>query len=84
MTRLAYTAIVDKNGFTLGIAEENVRGYSPDPNGERWGLYKTLDEARAAADELNTRMGLTPEEAMLIVLSSMREQNIANAKRRRS
>jgi len=72
--RLAFTAIVDPdNGYILGIAEENVAGYSPVV--DKWGApFNTYNQAKIAADAQNARLGLTPKEAWLIVASSMGAQ----------
>lgn len=68
----AWTATVTGEGCSIGVADRDVAGYSP----LREPLYfKTYDEAQKEADRRNEQLGLTLEEAELIVLSSMRAQN---------
>jgi hypothetical protein len=70
--RMAYTAICSKDGFTIGLAEENQRGYWPAP---LYGTFPTWEAASIKASELNRARGLSDQEAIDIVLGSMREQN---------
>lgn len=70
----AWTAVVVIEGFSIGIADENVAGYSPmkEPI-----YFPSYEEAQAEAERRNELMGLTRHEAALIVISSMRAQNMA-------
>lgn len=68
--RLAYTAIVENSGWTLGIAEEGFPGYSPMK-----GTYPDEASARKSAKELNDKLGLTERDALGIIASSFRAQN---------
>lgn len=85
--RLAYTAVVEKDGIRLGIAEEGEPGYLPQrhPSAVPYGKYlddgsmdetgkvKSYDLAKKIADDLNERLfSLKKEEAFKIVISSMR------------
>jgi|CXWL01.1.fsa_nt_gi hypothetical protein len=73
--RLAYTAVIHEGGYRLGIAEENVAGYTPvADDSDLGGTYPSLDEAQAVADACNDSLGLDKVEAMKIVLSSMGAQ----------
>jgi hypothetical protein len=66
----AWTPITTSTCITLGLATENVRGYSPLK--DRTGLeFRTYPEATAAADRMNEALGITPAEAHRIVVSSM-------------
>ena len=65
----AYTSIVGKFHFGLGIATSNEAGYSPiSPTLYIAGSY---EEASAEADRLNVLMGLGEDCAMRIIASSM-------------
>lgn len=70
----AWTAVVTGAGCSIGVADQDVAGYSPL---RETLLFPTWDEAQAEADRRNERMGLTRHEAELIVISSMRAQNRA-------
>ena len=65
--KLAWTAIVDERGYSVGIAEFGTRGYSPTTF-----RFPTYDAAKDFADEENRRMGLSPIEAAVIVCDTMR------------
>lgn len=74
---VAYTAIVDSSGYSLGIAEWNIPGYTP--TNEFFPTYK------AAIDEANRRnqeLGLDYLHALVIVTSSQRAQNVLSALKR--
>lgn len=61
-----FVAVVAKSGWALGVAVANERGYNP--------TAKTFDselEAREWAQGLNEHIGLTDEQAMDIVISTM-------------
>jgi hypothetical protein len=89
---LAYTAVIAdeaKDGmyYTLGIAEEDVAGYSPvketgDPSDPFFVAkfptrFNTIKEADEQAKKLNREMlHISDTEALLIVTSSMRAQNM--------
>jgi len=73
-------AYVEGHGFRVSIVKENVPGHYPTgswPYEGRpdqrmpyfWG--KTYEDACATADAMNAKLGLTKEEALKIVLSSM-------------
>lgn len=66
--KAAYTAVSTEIGYVVAIAEENVRGYKPQP---RYGVFPTYDEASREADKLNEDLGLSKIEAIKITLSSM-------------
>lgn len=76
MADIAWTAIVDGSGYTIGLAERDVAGYSPL---RRRIEFSSYDEAHADAVIRNTRMGVTTDEALSIVASSMRAQNLARS-----
>ena len=70
----AWVAVLDDLGFTLGQATYGERGYTPfKPENRPLWDYPTYDAARSAADELNKVVGVSPENAMLIEVNSMRE-----------
>src|SRR5262245_26222538 len=73
--RIAF-AVVHRDGpettpWALGVAEENSPGYYPY-DATRPLVFATDREAQDAADQLNEALGLSREEASLIVLSTMR------------
>lgn len=64
-------------GFVPSIVVQNVWGHwpmtgKPGSNEPPWVWGATLEEARARCDEENRKLGVTPERAIEIVLSSMR------------
>lgn len=67
---LAWTAIVDKDGFTLGVAEYGTAGYSPVSNDR----FPTYEAASAEAHRRNTEMGLSDDQAFRIIADTMRRQ----------
>lgn len=69
--RVAYTAVVQADGFWVGVAQENIPGYAP---AEHFGVFQTYSEARNKADDLNKQLGLTAKDAFDIVISTMRER----------
>lgn len=66
--RIAITAVVHNSEYRLGVAEENVAGYTPVKDA---GPYPSWEKASAAADEYNARLGLSKKFALLIITSSM-------------
>jgi hypothetical protein len=69
--RYAYTAVLnDLGAWIIGIAVLNEPGYHPA--GESVFCWDNPDEARAFCDAMNRHIGLTDDEAMRIVVSSMR------------
>lgn len=68
----AYTAIVTRTGFSLGVAERGTAGYSllREPP-----AFATYEEAMAEASRRNQAVGLTDAEAFEIVADTMRRQN---------
>lgn len=71
--RMAYVAVVEGPparkvaGNYLGIAVYGELGYHPVPAG----FWLNHNDAQAEADRLNRRLGLTPHEAVEIILSTM-------------
>lgn len=72
--RLAYTAVIDEKGqHRLGIATDGEAGYNKvREDSDAGGTFATREAANACADAYNEGLGLTKEEALEIVLSSMR------------
>jgi hypothetical protein len=66
----AWTPVITDNGFTIGKATENVRGYSPlqDTTGL---IFPTWKDAQTLADTFNENDGLAKERANEIIVSSM-------------
>lgn len=64
----AYHAVINDNGWTLGIAVKDERGYNPID-----GLsYETESEAKTVANGMNGHIGLSRDQATDIVISTMR------------
>ena len=67
--RIAMTAVMHDNKYIIGAAEEGTYGYVPML---RFGEFPSWDAAQAAADARNEQQGMSPEEAIKIVLGTMR------------
>ena len=73
----AWVAVLDDLGFTLGQATYGERGYAPfKPENRPLWDYPTYDAARSAATELNNRVGVSLETAILIETDSMGRSNV--------
>lgn len=74
--RLAYVPVLDERGrHRLGIAEEGEPGYyNVKDDSDVGGTFASREAAQAVADSCNERLGLTPQEAADIVLSSVGAQ----------
>jgi hypothetical protein len=68
MGRIAITAVVRPEGFMLGATEVGLGGYVLMAH---FGVWTTYKAAQKVADERNVQAGLTPEEAIKIVLGSL-------------
>ncbi|HKV44610.1 MAG TPA: hypothetical protein VJT32_08055 [bacterium] len=77
--REAFVAVLMGSAFGIGLAQEDERGYYPQVG---FGTFATYDDACEKARELNTRLGLDPVDAAMIVASSMRTQNRQNRQKR--
>lgn len=71
--RIAYVAIIDERGeHRIGIAEEGEPGYYRlKDDSDLGGTYRSREEAQATVDAANERLGISPQEASAIALSSM-------------
>jgi hypothetical protein len=70
--RKAYATTINEKGFAIGLSEENEPGYYPCP---QYGVFPTYEAAGVKRDALNAELGLTRDEAAMIVASSMAAQN---------
>ena len=71
----AWVPVIDsEEGFTLGLATVGEPGYRPLKPENRMN-FKTYDEANEAADGLNERLGLTPEQASKVMIDSVKRQH---------
>lgn len=71
LIRHAFVAIVAPEGkFAIGRADEGIRGYSPQPE---LGEFDSYTQAFDKAQEYNEAMGLSDDEAALIICSTMRQ-----------
>jgi hypothetical protein len=70
--REAFVAVLMGRAFGIGLAQENERGYYPQVG---FGSFDTYEAASAKAQELNALLGLSADDAAMIVCSSMRKQN---------
>jgi hypothetical protein len=70
----AWTWLVEEEGYTLGRVERDKPGYAPlrKPR-QHWA---TQDEVKARVRTLNEAEGVSEEEALEIVTSSIRAQNV--------
>jgi hypothetical protein len=62
----AAVAVVTSDGYSIGFADEGVRGYTPTTYS-----YETYSRASRVAEMWNDLAGLSGERAAAIVLSSM-------------
>lgn len=63
----AATAVVVEGGYMVGYADLDVPGYTPTTY-----EYDSYEEAKSVANSINESWGVTPDEAIKIVASSMR------------
>lgn len=69
MKRQVYVAIANCDGFFIGLANENERGYIPQP---QYGSFKSYEAASAEAEKLNIKeFGIGKHLGCMIALSSM-------------
>lgn len=74
MDSMAWTAVISSDGrYTLGMAERDQPGYIPMRESAAV-YFESYAEASIEAEERNRLMGLTDDEAMKIVISSMRNR----------
>jgi hypothetical protein len=66
--RYAFAAVIQKDGWQLGVAVENEPGYSP-VDGKTFTLQA---EAKQWAEGLNKHIGLSDEDALSIIITTMR------------
>jgi len=64
----AFTAVVAKHGMGLGVAEANVSGYTPVPEGRYH--VDDYDVAAAEADRLNREVLELDDKAAIMIISS--------------
>lgn len=66
---------VEGKGFIPSVVTENEPGHAPlvgsGEFAEPWYWGHTYDEARTVADAENAKLGLTPDDVTIIILSSM-------------
>lgn len=70
----AWVPVIDSKGFTLGLATYGEPGYAPFKPDQRQG-FATWDKARTEADIRNEHIGTSLEDALEIMLDSMRRQH---------
>lgn len=68
----AFVPVLHDTGYILGVAVANEPGYSPITGK----TFEDRGRAREWADGLNKHIGLSDEQAMAIVLSSMGKQPV--------
>lgn len=66
--KYAFTPVIIRDSWGLGIAVENEPGYNP-LEGK---FFDTRDEAQSFADDLNKYLKLSEREAMEIIITTMR------------
>lgn len=70
-----FTGVMYEGKYIVGLAEQDVPGFTPIVYKTAAGLMATFpsyDAASAYADEMNVELGITKEQAIRVVLSSMR------------
>ena len=79
------TAYVEGKGFIPSVVREDEAGHTPlmgrGELAQPWFWGPTIEDAQRQADEYNTALGLTEEDVVEIVTSSMRAENINDARR---
>lgn len=65
--RYAYIAVIGEDGWALGIAVANERGYNPIDGIS----FTTEDKAKEIARRMNDHIQLSPDTVTSIVISSM-------------
>lgn len=68
--RYAFAAVVAQGGWQLGVAVENEPGYAPIDGKS----FAQQAEAKQWADGLNRHIGLSDEDAMNIIITTMRKR----------
>jgi hypothetical protein len=68
----AFTAVVTKSGWQLGVAVANEQGYNPIPGK----TFKDRAEAKEWADGLNKHIGRDADQVLRIIGSSMGGQPV--------
>jgi hypothetical protein len=68
----AFVPVVEKNGWALGVAVLNEPGYSPI-GGLSWARR---EDAKHWADGMNEHIGLSPDQALDIVCSTMGKRRV--------
>lgn len=71
--RIAWTAVMDDGGkYRLGVVKEGEAGYHPaKEDSDLGGEFACRADAKAVADDLNKRLGLTGRQAAEIIMSSL-------------
>lgn len=72
----AFVAVVEKDGWQLGVAVQGEQGYNPI-SGK---TFAHKAEAKNWADGLNKHIGLSDIEALDIIGSTMRGSHVARAR----
>lgn len=75
----AWVAVIDSEGFTLGLATYGEAGYTPMKADQRVNVA-TWEQAISVAKLWNGLRDRTPEDAMLIQADTMRRQNMTGGR----
>jgi len=78
---IAFTAVVAEGGFGLGVTLEGEPGYWPIPTD--LASSKSWEAMNDAATTINRFLGLSDEDAMRIVTSTMAAQNTRDRQNRK-
>ena len=72
-------SMLQEEGYVPSMVTEGEPGYAPlagnGPFARPWFFGQDIETARRLVDEANAKLGITPEEAHDIVMSSMRASN---------
>lgn len=74
---IAFTGVMDEGNYVVGLVEQDVSGYIPMvlmSKAGPLGTFSTYDAANAYAEDMNRELGISKEQAIEIVLSSMRRR----------
>ena len=73
---VAFTGVMHEGKYIIGLAEQDLPGYMPiflmTESGPMGSTFPSYDAASEYAADMNAELGISKEQAIRIVLSSMR------------
>lgn len=76
---VAFTGVMHEGMYVIGLAEQDVAGYTPlllKSQAGPMGMFPTYDAASKYAEDMNAELGISKEQAIRIVLSTMRAERV--------